>query len=44
MKPVAKVALGTVRGDIHNIGKNLVGTMLKGAGFDGIDLGVDLPT
>jgi len=34
-----KVVLGTVQGDLHDIGKNLVGIMLKGAGFDVIDLG-----
>lgn len=38
-----KVVLGTVKGDIHNIGKNLVGIMLKGAGFEVNDLGVDVP-
>ena len=38
-----KVVLGTVKGDVHNIGKDLVGIMLKGAGFDIIDLGVDVP-
>ncbi len=38
-----KVVIGTVRGDIHDIGKNLVITLLKGAGFDVIDLGVDVP-
>lgn len=37
----AKVAVGTVRGDLHDIGKNLVAMMLKGAGFDVMDLGVD---
>jgi len=44
VEPVAKVVLGTVKGDIHDIGKNLVGIMLKGAGFEVTDLGVDLPT
>jgi len=39
-----KVVLGTVRGDLHDIGKNLVGMMLEGAGFEVIDLGVDVPT
>jgi 5-methyltetrahydrofolate--homocysteine methyltransferase len=39
----AKVVLGTVRGDIHDIGKNLVGIMLQGAGFEVIDLGTDVP-
>ena len=38
-----KVVIGTVRGDIHDIGKNIVITLLKGAGFDVIDLGVDVP-
>ncbi len=38
----AKVVLGTVRGDLHDIGKNLVGVMLKGAGFEVIDLGNDV--
>lgn len=42
IKPVAKVAIGTVQSDIHNIGKNLVGIMLRGAGFEVIDLGVDV--
>ncbi len=39
---VGKVVLGTVAGDMHDIGKNLVGMMLKGAGFQIIDLGVDV--
>ncbi len=38
-----RVVLGTVRGDLHDIGKNLVGILLGGAGFDVIDLGVDVP-
>lgn len=38
------VVLGTVRGDVHDIGKNLVGFMLESAGFRVIDLGVDVPT
>ena len=37
----ANVAVGTVKGDLHDIGKNLVVMMLKGAGFDVVDLGVD---
>lgn len=41
-RPFAKVALGTVQGDIHSIGKNLVGMMFQGAGFKVIDLGVDV--
>jgi 5-methyltetrahydrofolate--homocysteine methyltransferase len=40
---VGKVVIGTVKGDIHDIGKNLVGIMLKGAGFEVIDLGKDVP-
>ena len=39
---LAKVVIGTVRGDLHDIGKNLVGIMLKGAGFEVIDLGHDV--
>lgn len=38
-----KVIIGTVEGDLHDIGKNLVATMLSGAGFEVIDLGVDVP-
>jgi 5-methyltetrahydrofolate--homocysteine methyltransferase len=37
----AKVVLGTVKGDLHDIGKNLVGMMLEGAGFEVIDVGID---
>jgi 5-methyltetrahydrofolate--homocysteine methyltransferase len=37
-----KVVIGTVQGDLHDIGKNLVGTMLRGAGFEVIDLGNDV--
>lgn len=40
-EPIGKVAIGTVKGDLHDIGKNLVAMMLKGAGFEVIDLGVD---
>ncbi len=40
-KPVGKVAVGTVKGDLHDIGKNMVAMMLRGAGFEVIDLGVD---
>ena len=39
----AKVVLGTVKGDLHDIGKNLVGMMLEGAGFEVIDIGIDAP-
>lgn len=42
-KPVGRVLIGTVKGDIHDIGKNLVGMMLEGAGFEIIDLGVNVP-
>ena len=42
IKPEAKIALGTVKGDLHDIGKNLVGMMLEGGGFEVIDLGVDV--
>ncbi|MDO8587240.1 MAG: corrinoid protein [Armatimonadota bacterium] len=42
VQPVARVAIGTVRGDLHDIGKNLVSMMLEGAGFEIIDLGVDV--
>lgn len=41
-QPVARVAIGTVKGDLHDIGKNLVGMMLEGAGFEIMDLGVDV--
>ncbi len=41
-KPVGKVAIGTVKGDLHDIGKNLVSAMLEGGGFEIIDLGVDV--
>jgi 5-methyltetrahydrofolate--homocysteine methyltransferase len=42
IKMVGKVVLGTVKGDLHDIGKNLVGMMCEGAGFDVIDLGKDI--
>lgn len=41
-KPVGRVLIGTVQGDLHDIGKNLVAMMLEGAGFEIIDLGVDV--
>ena len=41
IEPIGTVVLGTVKGDLHDIGKNLVGMMLKGAGFNVIDIGVD---
>jgi 5-methyltetrahydrofolate--homocysteine methyltransferase len=43
IKTIGKVVIGSVKGDLHDIGKNLVGIMLKGAGFDVIDLGNDVP-
>lgn len=42
VEPIAKAIVGTVRGDLHDIGKNLVVMMLKGAGFEVIDAGVDV--
>ena len=39
----AKIVIGTVKGDLHDIGKNLVGMMLEGAGFEVIDVGIDSP-
>ncbi len=42
-EPLARVAIGSVKGDLHDIGKNLVVMMLKGAGFEVEDLGVDVP-
>lgn len=42
IEPVGKVAIGTVKGDLHDIGKNLVAAMLEGGGFEIIDLGVDV--
>ena len=43
VKPVGQVVLGTVKGDLHDIGKNLVAMMLKGAGFQVTDIGTDAP-
>ena len=42
VKPIGKVAIGTVKGDLHDIGKNLVSMMLRGAGFEVVDLGIDV--
>ena len=42
VKPLATAVLGTVKGDLHDIGKNLVVMMLRGAGFNVVDLGVDV--
>ena len=41
--PVGKAVIGTVKGDIHDIGKNLVGMMWEGAGFEVIDIGINNP-
>ncbi len=41
-RPVGKMVVGTVKGDIHDIGKNLVGMMMEGAGFEVIDLGINV--
>ena len=41
MNPIGTVVIGTVKGDIHDIGKNLVGMMLEGAGFEVFDLGIN---
>ena len=43
VKTIGKVVIGSVKGDLHDIGKNLAGIMLKGAGFEVIDLGSDVP-
>lgn len=44
IKPRGKIIIGTVKGDLHDIGKNLVSIMLEGAGYQIIDLGVDVDT
>ncbi len=44
MPSAGKVVLGTVAGDLHDIGKNLVGMMLEGGGFEIVDLGIDVPS
>jgi 5-methyltetrahydrofolate--homocysteine methyltransferase len=41
VEPIGRVAIGTVKGDLHDIGKNLVAMMMEGAGFELMDLGVD---
>jgi len=43
VKPLGRVAIGTVKGDLHDIGKNIVSMMLKGAGFEITDFGIDAP-
>jgi 5-methyltetrahydrofolate--homocysteine methyltransferase len=42
VEPIGKFMIGTVQGDLHDIGKNLVAMMLKGAGFDVVDIGIDV--
>ena len=42
-QPTGRVVIGTVQGDLHDIGKNLVASMLEGGGFQVVDLGVDVP-
>jgi len=42
-EPIGKIVIGTVKGDIHDIGKNLVSMMMEGAGFEVIDLGINNP-
>jgi len=42
VQPIGRVVIGTIKGDLHDIGKNLVGMMMEGAGFEVIDLGVDV--
>lgn len=42
VEPIGTLAIGTVKGDLHDIGKNLVAMMMEGAGFEVIDLGVDV--
>ncbi len=43
VEPIGKIAMGTVKGDLHDIGKSLVGMMMEGAGIVVVDLGVDVP-
>ncbi|MHC4497991.1 MAG: corrinoid protein [Planctomycetota bacterium] len=43
VEPVGKFMIGTVQGDLHDIGKNLVAMMMKGAGFEVNDIGIDVP-
>jgi methylmalonyl-CoA mutase cobalamin-binding domain/chain len=43
VEPIGKIVIGTVKGDVHDIGKNLVGMMLEGAGFEVVDLGINNP-
>ena len=43
VKPKGKVVIGTIQGDLHDIGKNIVAMLLQGAGFEVVDLGADVP-
>lgn len=43
VEPTGRVVIGTVKGDLHDIGKNMVGYMLEGAGFEVHDIGIDVP-
>ena len=43
VEPLGKVVIGTIQGDLHDIGKNIVAMLLEGAGFEVIDLGADVP-
>ncbi len=43
IEPIGRVVIGTVKGDLHDIGKGIVAAMLEGGGFDVVDLGVDVP-
>lgn len=43
VKPIGKAVIGTVKGDLHDIGKNLVKMMMKGSGIEVVDIGVDVP-
>ncbi len=42
IKPIGTMVVGTVKGDIHDIGKNLVGMMMEGAGFEVVDIGINV--
>jgi 5-methyltetrahydrofolate--homocysteine methyltransferase len=44
VKLAGKIVVGTVKGDLHDIGKNLVGMLMEGAGFQVVDLGIDVPS
>jgi len=43
VKPLGKVVIGSIQGDLHDIGKNIVAMLLQGAGFEVVDLGADVP-